>query len=232
MDPRKYTLHSLHKKAARLIQKGNLSDYKTLTEFLDLPPLTSTYEMLSDRYHFHLNEANVAKKEHNLLHLHQVDRPSRAAPLPCYIYLDRLRSAHNVGSIVRSVEALRLGSLLADPTTPSIDHPKVQKTSMNAFRYVSWKTIHSPSDIPRPWIALETIDSAPSYREFTFPSSFTLLLGNEESGLHSSLVEKADDIIQIPLIGYKNSINVSCAFSIVASEIHSQLRSNTSIIRT
>ena len=224
MDPNKYTLFSLHKKAARFIQQGNLKAYQNLTRLLNLPSLKSTYEFLSDRYHYHLHQAKVTKKEHNLLYLHQVDRPTSIAPLPCFIYLDRLRSAHNVGSIVRSLEAFRLGTLLADPSTPSIQHPKVCKTSMNAHRYVQWQTIEKEEEIPRPWIALETIPTAPIYSDFSFPNTFSLLLGNEESGLKETLLQKADDVIQVPLVGYKNSLNVACAFTIVAAEIHRQLR--------
>ena len=72
---------------------------------------------------------------------------------------------------------------------------------------------------PGPLIALETMETAPSLFDFEFPESFTLLLGNEERGLKESTLQAADHVVQIPLIGSKNSLNVAAAFAIAAANI-------------
>ena len=78
-------------------------------------------------------------------------------------------------------------------------------------------------DLPRPLIALETAENATAYFNFTFPHSFSLLIGNEEYGLTAKTIKQADAIIQIPLFGSKNSLNVSCAFAIIAAQIRKDL---------
>jgi tRNA G18 (ribose-2'-O)-methylase SpoU len=76
-------------------------------------------KIISDRYHQHLQHAHVAKKEHRLLpEVRKGDRPEAAEPCTIAIYLDNLRSAHNVGSILRTVEALALGTVYFSPGTP------------------------------------------------------------------------------------------------------------------
>ena len=75
------------------------------------------------------------------------------------------------------------------------------------------------SNLKKPLIALETVENAPSIYDFSFPETFSLLLGNEEYGLKEKTLRQADHIVQIPLLGSKNSLNVANAFAIVAGEI-------------
>ena len=74
-------------------------------------------------------------------------------------------------------------------------------------------------DLPRPIIALDTGDAALSVLEFDFPETFTLILGNEEYGISNESLAEVDYILEIPLFGAKNSLNVACAFAIAASKI-------------
>lgn len=215
-----------HKKASELLRKIQSGErhlepiYNNLSTWMGLPLLcTFSLETLSNRFHLHLQNANVSWQEHNLLMVNKSDQPSNIACMPIAIYLDNLRSAFNVGSILRTVEAFRLGSVYFSRSTPYIDHPKVQKTSMGTFDKIKCIQVDSFEGLPRPFIALETVDSAPTISDFVFPKSFTLLLGNEEYGLSETTLESVDQFVQIPLVGYKNSLNVASAFAIAASKI-------------
>lgn len=215
-----------HKKASELLREiasGNIlfiKEYNKISQWLDLEPLDySSTEALSNRFHLHLKQGNVSWQEHNLLIVRKNDKISETPFLNIAIYLDNLRSAFNVGSILRTVEAFRLGSVFFSPSTPFINNLKVQKTSMGTFDKVSCYQIASLDTLPRPLIALETADFAPSISEFSFPESFTLILGNEEYGLSESVLKQVDHFVQIPLVGNKNSLNVAAAFAIAAASI-------------
>ncbi len=217
-----------HKKRSQLLRSyletnkdTYLRDYEKQS---DLPPLTNNFEAISNRYHYHLRAAGLFLKEHNLLpKVTTQDTPSNTPFLPIAIYLDHLRSAHNVGSIIRTTEALRLGTIYFSPSTPFTDNKKVNDAAMGSIPHVPCKQAHSIQDLPRPLIALETILDAPSLYDFTFPEAFTLLLGNEEYGLSQESLKEADMHIQIPLLGTKNSLNVACAYAMAAGEIYNQL---------
>lgn len=223
-----------HKKIARLLrdfhEQGDprhLALYRRVEIWSELPRLDeSDFAALADRYHYHLGQTGVSWKEHNLLSapLHQTDKPSSIPPLPIAIYLDSLRSAFNVGSILRTVEAFRLGKVCFAKTTPFIDNAKVQKTSMWTYDKVVCEKDTLLDNLPRPLIALETDPDAPSIFDFPFPPSFTLMLGNEEYGLSDEALTKRDAIVRIPLYGFKNSLNVASAFAIAAGVISHQLR--------
>ncbi len=218
-----------HKYAALLIKnaygdESQFIHYKEVEKWLSLPEIHYSKETLSDRYHEHLRIATLSLKEHSFLpNISHLDHLSSESFLPIDIYLDNLRSAHNVGSIIRSTEAFRLGEIHFSEKTPFIDHNKITKSSMGAEQFVTCHKKSPLSSLRRPLIALETHSEATSLYDFTFPESFSLLLGNEEYGLSESALKASDVIIKIPLVGSKNSLNVASAFSIVASEIRRQL---------
>lgn len=225
-----------HKKCAEqlrftyeaLLQKKDpsalINIYHKLVEWMQIKPLQEiSFFSLSERYHWHLKNTPIILKEHNLLpSIRRGDRAPKHAFGNCHILLDCLRSAYNVGSILRTTEALRLGSLYFYGNTPGVDNPKVQKTSMGSDKLVPSFHLSSLTSLPRPWIVLDTAEKAVSVNDFIFPSTFTLILGNEELGVSDELLKEADGLVDIPLYGKKNSINVACAFGICAQEIKRQ----------
>lgn len=223
-----------HKKAAELLrtfhEQGSahaLGLYRRVESWLSLPRLPEDqFRALSDRYHQHLAHAEVSWKEHHFLAspFHLCDEPSSIPFLPIAIYLDNLRSAFNVGSILRTTEAFRLGKVCFGKMTPFIDNIKVQKTSMASFDKVPCEQTTCLKTLPRPLIALETAPEAPSLFDFAFPASFTLMLGNEEYGLSEEALSQADALVKIPLYGFKHSLNVASAFAIAAGVISHQRR--------
>ena len=222
-----FPLNKQHKKAAELLrlyyeQKASLKPYREIEAWLKLPPIDSNPQVLADRFHFHLKLASVSLKEHNLLqNLKRFDRLSQTPYLPIAIYLDHLRSGHNIGSIMRTTEAFRLGTVHFSSEMPDTKNKKVKDASMGTSNLVPLG--YAPLiELPKPLIALETVKGARSLFEFHFPKTFTLLIGNEEYGLSEKALKAADHMIEIPLQGSKNSLNVACAFGIVAAEIRRQ----------
>lgn len=178
-----FTEEKKHKKCAELIKKTyetilslqtpqpHIEHYQELQNWMEDPYiLEENLKAIADRYHYHLKKAKVNFLEHNLLPtLKKGDRPHATPPLPLSIYLDNLRSAHNVGSIIRTTEAFSLGSLFFSPQTPFIDNKQVQDTSMGAFAWTSCVKDKNLEDLPKPIIALETSPQSLSLHEFIFP---------------------------------------------------------------
>lgn len=211
--------HKLAGEHLRLLFEQGAIDphYRHIEELLGLPPLPNNPEDMADRFHHHMEMAAVSLNEHNFL----VNRFDSLSDIPfgkVGVYLENLRSAYNIGSILRTVEAFRLGPVFFSEKTPFANHPKVIKTAMGTQSIVPClrKTYN---ELPRPLIALETVADAPSLFDFEFPTICTLLLGNEEYGLSRKALEGADQVVQIPLLGSKNSLNVSCAFAILAAQL-------------
>lgn len=208
-----------HKEEASLLKAYNqLLSWMKLDNFTDL-----NLKKISDRYHWHLNEGKINLKEHNLLpSLRKGDRIAKSDFLNNAIFLDNIRSAYNVGSIIRTTEALRLGKVYFSKKTPFIDNEKVIKTAMGTAEIVPCEIKNDLDGLPHPIIALDTSENAINIFDFIFPEKFTLILGNEEYGISDENLNKANYIVEIPMIGCKNSINVACAFAIAAAQIKKQ----------
>jgi tRNA G18 (ribose-2'-O)-methylase SpoU len=228
-----------HKKCAELLRlvydqwmtqdwEANWQLYQQLLQWMNIPPCeTVTIKIIADQYHWHQQQAQMSKKEHHLLpQIRKGDRPQGEKAWPIAIYLDHLRSAHNVGSIIRTTEALSLGSLYFSPKTPFITHKQVQDTAMGTIQWVACYQGVALSTLPRPIIVLETSEEATPLYDFIFPSSFTLVVGNEEYGCSDETLKLADYLVEIPLRGHKNSLNVANAFAMAAGEIIRQKRLN------
>ncbi|HRD56221.1 MAG TPA: TrmH family RNA methyltransferase [Parachlamydiaceae bacterium] len=198
-----------------------LLEYNRLRGFLNQEPLYSlNFKEIADAYHKALELAEVSLKEHHLLpHVRTGDKETADPLLPIDIYLDNIRSGHNIGSILRTIEAFSLGEAHFSKSTPFIENKKVQDASMGCWKHVKSFENSSLANLKQPIIALETCHDAISIYDFTFPKSFTLVLGNEEYGCSEETLKLANYFVEIPLRGRKNSLNVANAFAIAASEI-------------
>jgi tRNA G18 (ribose-2'-O)-methylase SpoU len=204
--------------------KDQYDHYNEILSWLALSPFKEiSLKNIADQYHFHLDKAEVNLKEHNLLpKLRTGDRTAKENFGERAIFLDNVRSAYNVGSILRTNEALRIGSVYVSKKTPFLDNKKVIKTAMGAAELVPCYKKEDLSNLPSPIIALDTSEMAISLFDFIFPENFTLILGNEEYGISDQILKNADYILEIPMLGSKNSINVACAFAIAAAQIKKQ----------
>lgn len=226
-----------HKKCADLLRQlydklisNDISEkdwetYQQLLQWMNIPDQTIILhpKTLADRYHWHRQQAQISHKEHYLLpKIRKGDRSEGETPWSIAIYLDHLRSAHNVGSIVRTVEAFALGTLYFSPKTPFVTHKQVQDTAMGAHQWITCAQHIELTTLPRPIIALETSEEAIKLYDFIFPLTFTLVVGNEEYGCSDEVLAIADYLIEIPLRGHKNSLNAANAFAIAAAEISRQ----------
>lgn len=228
-------IETQHKKCAELLRQiyKNPQDelfgyYNEIQAWMEKSTLTeNTQEMLSDRYHQHLKQADIHLTEHTLLpRVRLGDRKEPLAPqLEIHTYLDQIRSAHNVGSILRTVEAFHLGTVFFSEDTPNEMHSQVQKTAMGCSSSID--SIHKASvqDLPRPLVAFETSPDAIPLDQYPFPYPCCIAIGNEEYGLSKEVLTQADAVVEIPLYGRKNSLNVANAFAIAAAAISQQFRS-------
>lgn len=146
--------------------------------------------------------------------------------------LDNLRSLENVGSIFRTADALGVVKLLLagttghpHPTEPwRRDHERLHKTALGAEQSVAWEyypetvtAIASARQTGYQIVALElTTGSQPVTSWQAGPGPVALIVGNEVTGINNDVLGLADVIVHIPMLGAKESLNVSVAFGIAA----------------
>jgi 23S rRNA (guanosine2251-2'-O)-methyltransferase len=153
------------------------------------------------------------------------------------LVLNNIRSAHNVGSIMRTAEGLgvfeiRLTGYTPYPETkndsrlPHLQHKqslRIHKTALGAENVIKWKYQESfdvcLTELKNKGfllVALEQTDNAIPIDEFVSKSDIAIVLGNEISGIEPEALDKIATHIQIPMNGHKESFNVAVAAAIAA----------------
>ena len=152
---------------------------------------------------------------------------ARPSTFPIHIVLDNVRSAYNVGSIFRSADTAGVAEVVTCGFTPHPPHPKLAKTGFGAVGQVPTRHFESTAAALQALrgagvaiAAMETTERSVNYAQLNFPpTGVALILGNEEVGVDTEVLEICDEIIEIPTLGTKNSLNICSAASVVLFEI-------------
>lgn len=145
------------------------------------------------------------------------------APFKIKVLLDSVRSAHNIGSIIRNCECFNIEELILTGLSPLPTHPQVIKTAMGCEENIKWSYsknacdyIHTAKNQGYTIWAIETGKEAQHLHSLKGrPEKLIILFGHEQFGLSLELIELADKIIDIKLFGQKNSLNVSISNAVV-----------------
>lgn len=143
-----------------------------------------------------------------------------------YLILDNLRSMENVGSIFRTADAAGVKKIYLCGTTPKPPRKEIDKAALGAVDFVPWEYRESAVDLIQELksknisiFALEQTENSVDYNTVEYPNELALIVGNEVDGVDSPLINLADLIIEIPMLGQKNSLNVAVATGIVLYQI-------------
>lgn len=141
--------------------------------------------------------------------------------------LDNLRSIHNTASIFRTADAAGIEEIWLCGTTPKpIDKwgrevAAFTKVSLGAQATVTWKYFNTTSEaisaakeISYEVIALEQSESSVDIYNYRPTKNLALIVGPERIGITGDVLKQCDKIIEIPMHGKKESLNVSVAYGI------------------
>jgi tRNA G18 (ribose-2'-O)-methylase SpoU len=146
------------------------------------------------------------------------------------LILHNIRSVHNVGSIFRTADAAGVGKIILSGYTPApIDRfgrerKDFIKVSLDAEKVVKWEQVAQLAPVLKrlkkegyTLIAVEQDKKSISLFNFKPPKNkpLAIILGNEVRGLSRQALALCDTIVEIPMRGKKESLNVSVAAGVV-----------------
>ncbi len=146
--------------------------------------------------------------------------------LEIHVLLDNIRSLYNVGSIFRTAEALGVTKLHLCGMTATPENPRLAKTALGAETLVAWEQHNNgvqAAEMLRDngfalW-AIEGGERAVSLYEAALSADIgkvALVIGNELAGVDPDILTLADQVLFIPMLGEKESLNLTVAFGVAA----------------
>ncbi len=155
------------------------------------------------------------------------DENLKAPKRPIVVILDNIRSGMNVGSIMRTADALGIQEVMLCGITAQPPDRQLVKSSLGAETSVKWSYYDSTEKalehLPKTysiWVIEQTLHSEELNRELRQTDEpIALVFGNELNGVQDSLLPYAHRCLHIPQYGHKHSINVAVCAGIVLWEL-------------
>ncbi len=152
-----------------------------------------------------------------------------------YVLLPDIRSVHNVASIFRTSDGAGVKKIFLSGYSPAPvdrfgrDRNDFSKVSLGAEKSVVWEVVEDiPAFIKKSKkegmrvVAIEQDSRSISLQDFKEKvmedkefSKILFIFGNEVGGIEKGILELADEIVEIPMNGEKESLNVSVTAGIV-----------------
>ncbi len=140
------------------------------------------------------------------------------------LILDHLEDPHNLGAIIRTVEAAGLDGIIL-PKNRSVEVTEtVMKTSVGALYNVKISQVTNLNQTIKKlknlgfWI-VGTDMNGEDYQKIKYPNRCVLIIGSEGFGMSRLVRESCDFIAKIPMHGKINSLNASVATGIMIYEL-------------
>ena len=162
---------------------------------------------------------------------------------PFILIADKIMDSQNLGAIIRTAEcagvhgiiipkrhAAGVSSVVNKISAGAVFHIKIAKVSNIALTIEQLKeqgiwVFASTSDSDRADSENKTKKEVKNYYDADYDLPMCLAVGNEGEGLSPIVLQKSDFLINIPMYGKIESLNVSCAAAILLYEIKKQKKS-------
>ncbi len=145
-----------------------------------------------------------------------------------YVILHNIRSKYNVGAIFRTADAARVTKIFLTGYTPSpVDRfgridSEIKKTSLGAVATVPFEYVADVEmvvvTLKQQGVEIVAVEIAPgsiSLYDYKPAGHVAYIFGNEVEGVTKDVIELADQILEIPMGGIKESLNVSVTAGVV-----------------
>jgi 23S rRNA (guanosine2251-2'-O)-methyltransferase len=145
--------------------------------------------------------------------------------VPLVLVLDHITDVRNLGAIARTAECSGVDAILIPEKGSAQVNQDAIKTSAGALYKVPVCRYHSAKESVMFLknsglkIIAATEKANLDYTDVDMIQPLGLIFGSEESGISAELLGMADELIQIPVMGEIQSLNVSVAAGVILYEI-------------
>lgn len=145
---------------------------------------------------------------------------------PFFLILDEIEDPHNLGSIMRTADAVGAHGIIIPKRRAVGLTAAVAKSSTGAIEYIPVARVtnlaRTVEDLKQRglWIVGTDAKGADDYRNLDGNMSLGLIIGSEGKGMSRILKEKCDFLIKLPMVGKVTSLNASVAASLLMYEVY------------
>lgn len=163
----------------------------------------------------------IAKQQH--LSLEDLNKQLEGNVAPFLVIAEAIEKPGNLGTILRSSDAVGLDALIVCDKCTDIHNPNVVRASVGTLFTVP--VIEASTQETIPWLkkkGISILAATPSAKqEFTkvnMQGPLAIVVGTEQLGLTDAWMNQADLQVRIPMCGIADSLNVAMATTLLLYE--------------
>lgn len=158
----------------------------------------------------------------------EISRVPKMKSKECVLLIHDIRSVYNVGALFRTADAVGVTNIILSGYSPTpIDRfgrkrNDFAKCALGAEKNIPWEYVESPFEKINALkqsgfhvIGVEQHERSVDYKKNIDTEKVVIILGTETTGMTQELLSLCDTIVEIPMKGKKESLNVSVAGGIV-----------------
>ncbi len=140
--------------------------------------------------------------------------------------LDGLEDPHNLGSIIRTADAIGIDGIMIPKRRSVSLNQTVVKASTGAVEHVPVMRVNNINQAIDKlkdagyWIAGTDAKQSVDYRKMNADMDLAIVIGSEGEGMSRLVKEKCDFLVHLPMVGHVNSLNASVAASLLMYEVY------------
>ncbi|MCD6119258.1 TrmH family RNA methyltransferase [bacterium] len=147
----------------------------------------------------------------------------RLPKLPLSFVCDNFHYGWNVGALFRIADALRVSQVYLCGLTAFPPDDEIKRTGGQSSKWVSWQ--HLPStkecilDLKARGVqvaAAELAHGSIPLNHFEWEKPAAIVLGSEITGVQRGVMKHCDAVIELPMFGMRNSLNVASIAAVLA----------------
>lgn len=143
-----------------------------------------------------------------------------------FLFLDAVQDPGNVGTIIRSADAVGFQAVILGEETVDAYNPKTLRSAQGSHFHIDlieqplFESIEWFQNKGLPIYGTSLDKQALSYKEISPSDQFALIVGNEGAGVRPELLEKTTANLYIPIKGEAESLNVAIAASVLMFSLY------------
>ena len=165
-------------------------------------------------------------EEYKYISLEELIRKNKNNPNSLLVLLDGIEDPHNLGAILRSVDAFGANGVIIGANRQVRLNSTVAKVSTGAIEYADVAMVTNLNQAVKElkeagyWVVASDGDAKLDYRQVDYNMKTVLIVGSEGFGISQLLLKNSDFIVKIPMVGHVNSLNASVACALFLAQIY------------
>jgi RNA methyltransferase, TrmH family len=156
--------------------------------------------------------------------IHRTLKDLKRVDNPFYLVAEQIEKPGNLGTIMRSSDAVQVNGLILCDSRTDLFNPNVVRASTGNLFTLSVAEATTQETIP--WLkqqGIRILATSPHvdtlYTQVDLTKPVAVVVGAEQFGLTKPWIQQADLVVRLPMLGEADSLNVSTATSILLYEV-------------